>query len=85
MPSLISTLIQTQKSATRAEIGTVSSRNSDGSYNIRIGGRTIRARSVLSAGITAGSKVVTVKTSEERYIIGKDHIRKKGQITIPVD
>lgn len=85
MPSLISSLIEPQTAKFKAEIGTVSSQNSDGSYNIRIGGRTIRARSVLSAGITAGSKVITVKTSEERYIIGKDHVRKKGQVTIPVD
>lgn len=76
-------LIETPEKKT--SVGVVSSKNADGTYVVNAGGRLRTVRSSLSSVLVPGAKVLLSETSEETYIFGKDNMRRKAQVIIPVD
>lgn len=66
-------------------VGVVKSKKPDGTYVVDTGGRERTVRSSLSSVLVPGAKVLLSETSEETYIFGKDNMRRKAQVIIPVD
>lgn len=66
-------------------IGEVVQRQSDNSYQIKIGTRLIIVKSLISERLPINSQVIVIKTDTGYYITNKENIKSRQKIEVIKD